>query len=371
MRIFPAIGRLREASRRLVAVCKPAMTVCIMALLACPAGAHAGLPDYSRLFEWIEIADHTTPLVVFTDLDTEFDADRHRENLDYLNNNPQLIENIKSQLDGSELRWKIGHSAHRLLIVPEKRAEYAELYENYCREAIDYVLDKVEFENPYAGIVTPSGPLDLEPAGSSSALTVYLVHNVAEEYVEEYIFFTETDKRAKVRLSQKNFTGKTGTYASDLHIGPEGDVGFIRRNYTIWQNSADNPFDVAIVPVEETIHVLLRAHTEDAIQTSLTAVQPENASRIEEIVNEWVSIEEAVVGGLVFSLMPEVYRRHFRGRGAFPAKKVIAKRNRKKRYRYLENGIRMVETLGFRTVLNLYRTDPDRVRKLLAGPSTP
>ena len=54
-----------------------------------------------------------------------------------------------------------------------------------------------------------------------------------------------------------------------LEIKKDGTIEFERNNYTIWQNSAQLPYNALIVPIEETLHIALRPHTEKAIQDEL------------------------------------------------------------------------------------------------------
>jgi hypothetical protein len=67
-----------------------------------------------------------------------------------------LIQRIKDKLEGGKLRWKLRNLKHRLLFVPENRAEYVALYKNYCLDVIDTILDKTGFDNPYDNIQTLS-----------------------------------------------------------------------------------------------------------------------------------------------------------------------------------------------------------------------
>ena len=147
---------------------------------------HAARPtaDYSRLVELIRLEDKYQPLVVFSDFEEQFDTECHRASLGYFNENPQMIEKIKADLDGPKLKWKLDSLEKRLVFVPEDREDYAALYRNYCRDAIDFVLNETKLDNPYVDLII----LDREKPRiqKQHGIVVYLVHNLAKEYVGTY-----------------------------------------------------------------------------------------------------------------------------------------------------------------------------------------
>ena len=186
--------------------------------------------DYSRLMYFLK-GDHLeAPLLLLSDSEGEFDRHLNRENLAYLNQNRELLEQIQSRLEAETLNWKLSGSSKRLLVVPERRQEYARLFEGYCRSAIGYALDRTQLANPYLQIETLDGPVALESETPGRGVTAYLVHNIADEYVEEYLFFKpeESGTKIKIKLSNRVFTGKIGSYTSRLTFGEDSQVEFIR-----------------------------------------------------------------------------------------------------------------------------------------------
>ena len=325
--------------------------------------------DYSRLMYFLK-GDHLeAPLLLLSDSEGEFDRHLNRENLAYLNQNRELLEQIQSRLEAETLNWKLSGSSKRLLVVPERRQEYARLFEGYCRSAIGYALDRTQLANPYLQIETLDGPVALESETTGRGVTAYLVHNIADEYVEEYLFFKpeESGTKIKIKLSNRVFTGRIGSYTSRLTFGEDSQVEFIRDPYTLWQNSAKNPVNVLVAPIEETLHIALRSATETAIRGKLEQIKPKNIQEVEAVVHEWMAVEEAIVGGLVARLMPEIFDRLLSGPMQKEITESLDQRDVHEQYRYLREGIRVVHDLGVRPAIDLYFSEPTRFQQLIGS----
>ncbi|MGD9279541.1 MAG: hypothetical protein PVF60_01545, partial [Desulfobacterales bacterium] len=150
--------------------------------------------DYVRLLEFIQLDDQLQPLYVFNDFAEDFDGAGHQATRQYFKEHPGLLQRIKDKLEGGKLRWKLRKMKHRLLFVPEKRTEYAALYKDYCLNVIHSILDRTGLDNPYDSIQTlkHSKPVRHE---KNEGVTVYIVHNLAKEYIGTYIFSNQTDKK--------------------------------------------------------------------------------------------------------------------------------------------------------------------------------
>ncbi len=325
--------------------------------------------DYSRLLSFIK-GDHLeAPLLLLSDSEGEFDQHLNRENLAYLNQNKDLLERIQNRLDADTLKWKLSGSSKRLLVVPERRQEYARLFEGYCRTAIRYALDRTQLADPYLQIATLDGPVKLASETPEPGVTAYLVHNIADEYVEEYLFFKPEahGTKIKIKLSNRVFTGRIGSYTSRLTFGENSHIEFIRDPYTLWQNSAKNPVNVLVAPIEETLHIALRSATEKAIRGKLEQIKPKNIQEVEKVVHEWMAVEEAIVGGLVARLMPEIFDRLLSGPMQEEITESLAERDIHEQYRYLQEGIRVVDDLGLRPAIELYVSEPTRFKELIGS----
>lgn len=350
----------------------PALTGCMF--MAVSAVLASERPDsamnYSRLLEYIQIEDRQSPLVEFLRGEEGIDQVLNRENVSYLSKEQDLLERIRTQLNSENLEWRLGNASKYLMFVPEERFEYASLFESYCHDVVDYVLSRTRLPNPYQSIATLSGAPESTELSGNEGITAYLVHNIADEYVEEYIFSDRSGegKKIKIKLRNRVFNGEVGSYTSNLVIGENQQYEFVREPYTLWQNSAENPLNVFIAPIEETLHIALRGSTEDAIKSALEKTQPQKLAEIEQIIEECMAIEEAMVGGLVSRLLPEVFNRYLPGSPAQHIKDAMAHRGAFEKYRYLDRGIQVVSDLGLEAAIELYQTDLNGFKSMLAQP---
>ncbi|MDA8141632.1 MAG: hypothetical protein M0036_23560 [Desulfobacteraceae bacterium] len=333
----------------------------------CPA---APVLDYNRLLSFIKETTPEGPLVLLHDCQGQFDQQLNRENIAYLNGNRGLLEQIQTSLAAQSLQWKLAGSSKRLLVVTEKRAEYADLFETYCRTAVTFVLRQTEWSNPYCCITTMREPVRLPDTAADKGITAYIVHDIADEYIEEYLFFTQekSESKIKIKLSNRVFTGKIGSYSSKMTIGQNSTVEFAREPYTLWQNSAKNPINVLVAPVEETLHIGLRPATESAIRETIAQLQPKSLEEVRQVVDGWMQVEEAMVGGLVAQLMPQLLA-HLPAAGLDQELAAsLAERDTLEQYRYLRQGIRVVNGLGVKPAVALYTSEPQLFKTLISRP---
>jgi len=106
----------------------------------------------------MRLENRSAPVYAFNDFVKRFDRAGHKTTLAYLNNRNNLIKKIKKDLGGKRLQWKLEDFEQRLLYVPETREEYAALFENYCHEVIDFIVDETELDNPFTNIETLDHP---------------------------------------------------------------------------------------------------------------------------------------------------------------------------------------------------------------------
>ena len=319
--------------------------------------------DYSRLVELIKIEEKQRPVHVFHDFEDDFDAEVHGAALDHFNSHPDLIQSIKADLGETSLRWRLADLEYRLLFVPEKRAEYAALYESYCQDVISDLLAITDLENPFNDIRTLKG--ETPDITKGQGVSAFLVHNLLKEFSGTYIFSNQNQKKVIIQLEGKLVSGEVGFYSTDLYIKDDGSFEFANDNYTIWQNSAKNPYTVLMVPVEETLHIALRGYTQQAILETLENRSVQGLKGARDIVEDWVSVEEGIVGGLVHCLMPRILDNYLDPVPSRLAENDLATKSQLVKYRYLERGIEVVEDLGYQKALHLYQTDPRKFRDML------
>lgn len=322
--------------------------------------------DYSRLVELIRLEDRSSPVYAFNDFAKRFDRTSHKSTLDYIQERKDVIKKIREELGGHRLLWELDNFEQRLLYVPETREEYAALYECYCKEVIGFILDATELDNPFTNIETIDHTKPEIP--QENGVAVFLVHNLAREYVGTYVFFNENhQKEIKIELRGRIFIGEIGSYSSMLEMNDDGGVNFTHNRYTIWQNSSELPYNALIVPIEETLHIALRPQTETAIRSQLSTLEKKSYRDVEKIVEHWISIEEAIVGGLVDIFFPRVVSRYF---AEFPPAEIetsVHSKFRIKKYRHLQKGIEIVRNMGSKAAIGMYRRNPGKFRDLVVA----
>ncbi len=350
---------------------KVMMTLMVVCLLW--PGTSRGNPptrllDAELLHSFILRDDQHNPLVAFGEVQNRVETSLSRENRAYLGGNQALMDKIRTELAADSLQWQLSRASMRLMIVPEQRPAYAALFENYCQAAVEFVLAETCLPNPYHAITTFQGDDEVGLATPArGGVTAYLVHNIADVYTEEYVFSAAEHggPQVKIKLSNRNFNGEVGSYSSYIVVDDNQDMEFIRSAYTLWQNSAKDPLNVLIAPVEETLHIALRDFTEEAIAHRLASRSNISRPFIDQVVEEWLAVEEAAVGGLVRQLMPEIMARYLTSWPCADLDATLEARRTFDKYRYLNQGIRIVEELGIEAFIDLYRQDPRAFRSML------
>ena len=320
--------------------------------------------DYSRLVQFIRLEDKVKPVYAFDDFKKTIDGPNLNNTKQYFSDRKDLIRKIKRDLGGGSLRWKLDNFKQRLVFVPETRDEYAALYKNYCIDVIDFILNETRLDNPYTQIKTlQHGNPDISP---NPGITVFLVHNLAKEYRSTYSFFNENPKKeVKISLHGTQFIGEIGSYSSMLEIRQDGTIVFVRNRYTIWQNSAQLPYNALIVPIEETFHITLRPHTERAIRNEIRSSAAAGINDVEQIVEQWVAVEEALVGGLVDVFFSKIAVRYFDNYPSVEIERGLEAKLRIKKYRHLLEGIRLVKNKGYEATVDTYTRNPNKLKEIL------
>jgi hypothetical protein len=320
--------------------------------------------DYSSLLDLITLEDKENPLYVFYDFNEDYDEQSHEASLEFFSEHPQLLDRIRRDLEAETLRWRLDHMEYRLVFVPEKRKKFAKLFEGYCHDVIDHTLEKTGLHNPYECVKTL---LEERPeiSDSKAGIEAYLVHNLAKEYVSTYTFLSQREKSVSIQLDGRIFLGELGSYTTNIYLKEDGAFEFVRDGYTLWQNSAKNPYTALMVPVEETFHITLREYTENAIGKQLRIDGANGIEEAKKVAEEWIAVEEAVAGGLVKAILPPFFRKNVTQLpDAFIQKDAEAKL-RFKKYRYLQKGVQVVKQMGCEKVIHMYRSDPGAFRRLL------
>ena len=351
-----------------------AFNLCFMLLLAGVASANTSENQaknlkYRNLFKSLGASGSTTDFIAYTAFEADQDKADHRDSLEYLNSHPELIERIRDDLGSKDIRWQLEGLSSRLLYVPENREEVAGLFTDYCRETIEDMLERTGLINPYSSIsiLNDNAPAETVVLG----IKAVIVQDLAREYIARYQFSGNTKKRIEIGLSGRTSINEVGSYSSYIQYSEENKGWqFSRNQRTLWKSVSENPYTVLMTPLEETLHIALREHTEKAILAAVNAI-PETPSlqEIKDVVEEWLAVEEAIVGGLVYSLVPEVVIRRIPD---LPREWIQADLDTKAqfdKYRFLPRAIKMVQSYGLKKCIQAYEEDPVATRGLLEEPS--
>ena len=316
-----------------------------------------------RLMELIKPEDKGGPFFAFNDFERSFDQNLHKANIEFFNQHPDLVKKIRTDLDDQPIRWSLKNISQRLLYVPETNEEYAAIFERYCNDVISDILKLTEIKNPYTKIHTLGST---KPENSATnGISAFIVHNLAKEYVATYVFSNEDQKKIAIELTGKVFLDEVGSYSSYISMNENGFFEFTRNHHTIWQNSAKNPYTVLLTPVEETLHIALRRYTEKAIKDRIKNSAVKNLKKVKAIVEDWISVEEAIVGGLVYTLLPSTVEKHIHYLPESLVKADIETKSEFNKYKHLRKGIKIVGRLGYEKSIEIYQDDPMVFHNLL------
>ena len=319
--------------------------------------------NYTRLVELIELEERKGPFLIFIDSEKSFDKGLHQASIEFFNQRPDFVNKIKADLDDQSIRWRLENISHRLLYVPETRKEYAVLFESYCNDVIKDILKLTELKNPHIKIHTLG--INKPENSETKGINAFIVHNLAKEYVATYVFSNSEQKQIAIELTGKVLLNEVGSFSSYIYMDEKGSFESTRDRYTIWQNNAENPYTALMTPIEETLHIALRGHTEKAIRDRIDNSVVKTIKEVESIVEDWISVEEAIVGGLVYTLLPSIIEKHIHNLPESFVESDIETKSEYKKYRHLRKGIKIVEQLGYKKSIKMYQDNPTVFRDLL------
>jgi hypothetical protein len=335
----------------------------LVAFLFMPPSSLPRTKDYSPLIDILKSQQkEETPLVAFNAFEEAADREAPAVSVRFFNEHPGLLQDIRRDLGPGEISWRLERSRHRLVFVPERRERFARLFEEYCSHVVGYTLEKTRLENPYVEIRTLS---EETPRVPEEGVAAFLVHNLAEEVMGTFVFSSAGRGSLKVDLSRKTFLGEVGSYTTNILFQDPRKPEFTRDRFTIWQTTAGNPFTVLSVPVEETLHIALREHTHRAIREQFEAGDTQGAVDLERIVADWVAVEEALVGGVVYALLPGFLKNHAKNLPDSSIAEDIESRSCFEQYQHLKKAIEVVGELGCEEAIRIYKDDPGRFKALV------
>lgn len=278
------------------------------------------------------------------------------------------MQRIRQDLDCRNISWRLETLSHRIVYAPELRESVAALFADYCREAVADLLARTGLANPYSSISMLVE--EMPDLAGDEGINAYIVHNLAQDYMVRYAFSGDSKKRIELDLAGRIALNEVGSYSSYLHYSEEArSWEFVHNKHTVWKSASDNPYTVLMTPLEETLHIALRQHTEKAIrQAVISRPRKPSLAEIRKIVDDWLTVEEGIVGGLVYKLVPEMVIKRVPDLPMAWVWADLETKSRYDKYRLLPNAIEMVERIGLKESIRRYSQDPVVFRKLLSAP---
>ncbi len=309
------------------------------------------------------LAERDGPLLVLRDFKSDPDAEIEQHIRSQLNQRKGLLLQLREKLGcENQVTLSVEKLQVRLMFVPQAPNGHAEAYERYCRDVTDFVFESARADNFYAAITSPK---QSRPAIADSGISAFLVHRLAKAYRAVCRFRAESGRDVRYHVDGAIFSNHLGAVDLDIQWLAAGQFGLKRRPFTIWQTDTENFYTLLSVPVEETLHYLLGKATDREIASSLKDDPPRTARAAREMAQEWMAVEESVVGGLVDHILRKYCKPHHVNSFGFASEATIPVVPSLSQYRYRRQGLRLVHHLGMETALALYLDSPAEYRNQL------
>ncbi len=243
-----------------------------------------------------------------------------------------------------------------LLFVPESRKKYAEAYRSYCINVIDSLFAKIKMEIPMGGIVNL---VDEYPKILENQITAFIVHRLGKKY-KTVCSFTNANGEVsrKFTLEGAFFSNQLGSVELEILCPQKGVFDLKRKDYTIWQNNTDNLVNILTIPIEETLHYIMGQYTDKKITEDLKHNHVQHVSELKKISDHWMAVEEAVVGGLVHTLLPGLAYKYAIYLSDRDMQLSFMEKSHLPQYRFRKTGIAYVKKTGFQQAIDMYKNDP-------------
>ena len=317
--------------------------------------AAAALPEDLELVASIpQLGGRKDPLLVFRDFVADPDAEIENHIRLQLSQRKDLLDLLKKKIEfKSKVKLALDDMQVQLMFVPQLPDDHAIAYHRYCIDIVDYFFDLIQTDNFYDAITIPNASYPLIPGAGKSA---FLVHRLAKAYRVICQFTAESGRSVKFKVSGSAFSNHLGAVDLEIEVQAPGRYGLTRKPFTIWQNDTDNLYTLLAIPLEETLHYYLGQSTDRQIAASMVDQPPESLSDVRQMANEWMAVEESVVGGLVNGILGQYCSRYSGMPVAWQASEAAVPELH--RYRYREKGLHLVERLGYRETIGLYMDSP-------------
>ena len=102
----------------------------------------------------------------------------------------------------------------------------------------------------------------------------------------------------------------------------------------------------------------MRPFTETAMQADLVRYKPTQLNQVQQVVDDWMVVEEAIVGGVVWQVMPEILTRFLHEDSPDLLADILTEREELPQYRLLRSAIQVVTDLGVNQTIDVYSNNP-------------
>ena len=326
--------------------------------------AAAALQDDLELVSNIPGKDEREgPLLMFRDFVADPDVEVEQHIRLQLGQRKDLLNLIRKKIGfEKQLRLSVEDIHVRLMFIPQRQDGHTAAYRRYCQDITDYLFEMNHLDNFYSAITSPKESC---PPISETGISAFLVHRLAKDYRAVCKFSAESGRSIKYKVTGAIFSNYLGAVDLEIQSLAPGHFGLARKPFTIWQNNTRDLYTLMSVPVEETLHYQLGKATDREIEASMSQHPPENLSAAQHLAEEWMAVEESVVGGLVHRVLEHYCSLH---RMAMPAS-VPGEKSLEvpslPQYRYRSRGIDLVENLGFQQAMAMYMDSPSNFKDQL------
>ncbi len=324
--------------------------------------AASALPEDLEMVAHIpQLGGRENPLLVFRDFVSDADAEIENHIRLQLGQRKDLLDLLKKKIEfKSHVKLSLDDMQVRLMFVPHLLDDHTIAYHRYCIDIVDYFFELIQTDNFYDAITIPGASY---PQVADTGKSAFLVHRLAKAYRVVCRFSAESGRSVKFKVSGSAFSNHLGSVDLEIEVQAAGQYGLTRKPFTIWQNDTENLYSLLAIPLEETLHFYLGQSTDRQIAACLADQPPASLGDVRQMANEWMAVEESVVGGLVKGILDQYCSRYSGMLAAWQASDAAVPDLH--RYRYREKGLHLVERLGYREAIGLYMDSPSAFKERL------
>lgn len=347
--------------RQLMAMGVMGLACCVLSPIRIAAAA---LQDDLELVSHIpQMAEREGPLLVFRDFMADPDVEVEQHIRLQLGQRKDLLDRLRKKTGfEKKVRLSVEEIQVRLMYVPQLQDGHAAAYRRYCNDITGYIFEMNRMDNFYAAITSPRRSC---PPISETGRSAFLVHRLAKEYRAVCRFTAESGRSVRFKASGAIFSNHLGAVDLEIQLLAPGQFGLTRKPFTIWQTHTQNLYTLMSVPVEETLHYYLGAATDREIAKSMAKDPTKTLSAARDLAEEWMAVEESVVGGLVNRVLARYCAQNQMAIPGFvPGEKRPAVPSLPQ-YRYRDRGVQLVRNLGLEKAMALYMDSPSHFREQL------